>query len=286
MSIREIVSTTDNTLTLNEQQNKENYVRLLNKYMNLEQAENHMKLIPEPPKYATGFVAIDDVLGGGFEAGQLVGVGGKFETGKTTLTVQMLENVSQGHKSAYFSFEFNVRQYVNRRKRPDSVVKENILIIDDEYEITDIEKNIESLSKFGGYKFFLIDSQIYITNNEIQGNKTEKLDDIFSRLAKCAVRNDVIIFMIVQTSAEDHRHKERAIRGSVNAGHVLKTFLFLDRVEKDGKDQIVCEFVKNKQNGIRKNIELHKVGQYNEFALDCYEYEMPEETAYVPSVGL
>lgn len=252
---------------------KDHLQEILSKYKNLKQATEYYKDMPPTPKYSTGFDLIDRALNGGIETGVLVGVGGKADTGKTTLTVQMLENVSRGFKSAYFSWEFGVRKYVERRKRDDSINGENILIIDEENDIEDVCKTIETLTVHGGYKFFLIDSQMRIQNKNFNGNVTEKTDDIFSKLSSIATKLEIVIFIIVQTSLADHRNSEPSVRYSVNAQHELSIFMFLEKSEDDAK-KVKLRFIKMKQMGDRKPLELEKTGNENLFNTKCFETEV------------
>ena len=251
---------------------REHLNEILSKYKNLKQATEYYKDLPPVPKYSTGFDLIDRALNGGIEAGVLVGIGGKADTGKTTLTVQMLENVSRGFKSAYFSWEFGVRKYVERTKRDTSINGENILIIDEENDIEDVCKTIETLSIYGGYKFFLIDSQMRVQNKSISGNVTEKTDDVFSKLSAIATKLEIVIFIIVQTSLTDHRQGEPSVRNSVNAQHELSIFMFLEKKE-DNSQKVKLRFIKMKQVGDRKPLELEKSGNENLFNTKCFECE-------------
>ncbi len=197
----------------------------------------------DKPRYLTGISQIDDVLGG-LELGQLIAVGGKKESGKTVLTTQILENVSEGFKTAFFSFEFTVDMYAKRKLIAPVKNPQNMYIISDGYDISDIEKTVRKLHK-EGVNFFVIDSMLRVKNRN--GNsKEERISDMFSRLALLCHGLNIIIFIIVQSSKGDHSNSERSIKGSIDADHEINQFWFIE-VNEDGSRML--EFAKNKQNG-------------------------------------
>src|SRR5437763_191476 len=59
-----------------------------------------------PRAWPTGFPSLDDVLGGGVRAGELILLGGPPGLGKTALALQVLRNiVADGGSTLYFSYE-------------------------------------------------------------------------------------------------------------------------------------------------------------------------------------
>lgn len=62
----------------------------------------------------TGFNELDNLLGGGFQLGDSVVLAGNTGTGKSSLALQMLLNVSQYVPTAYFSLEMSKSRMVTR----------------------------------------------------------------------------------------------------------------------------------------------------------------------------
>ncbi len=60
---------------------------------------------PKVPRYATGISAIDEKLKEGIEIGTLLNFAGESFTGKTTLALEILANVSEGSPTVLFNFE-------------------------------------------------------------------------------------------------------------------------------------------------------------------------------------
>jgi predicted ATP-dependent serine protease len=118
----------------------------------------YYKSHPRPPKVETGVSELDNHFNGGLEMGQLIGIGGQPEAGKSILLEKIIGNVSSGFKSLYYTLEFSPREYAERNM-PLPQYK-NILVDPETYLIDDIEKDIKLLAKYEGVKFVVIDSQM------------------------------------------------------------------------------------------------------------------------------
>lgn len=198
------------------------------KYMTLKQrlqyiAENNIKF----EKYALGVNFLDVILYGGIELHQLVLISGDFESGKSSLCLQIIRNLAKFHKCAYFCFEFPADKYavgeekiLNRLLNQNTLtykdmeaIQENIYIIDEGMNVDDTAANILFLASCG-VKFFVIDSQMRL-NVEQAMNVEESESRKFSILNNLCNKYGIVIFLIVQTSKNDNKSP----LGSKKGGH-------------------------------------------------------------------
>ena len=198
--------------------------------------------------FPTGIEFLDTAFNGGLRTGQLVLVSGDYEAGKTTLTTQLLENISYRHKAAFFCFEFTVKDYIDRRKKQPNALfnKNNLYIIADGYDIREIVDNIIKLHRQQGIRMFLIDSQMRIENNyskEYSGE--EKESEKFELLGKLSHKLDITIILIIQTSKADPNTPFKSKKGA----HEASIIMHLENVEKP---------VSNLQNLIQKRLIVKK----------------------------
>lgn len=221
-------------------------------FKNFKEWAEEVENLPILPKYKTGVSFLDYALGGGIEMAQLVLLSGEPEAGKTSLGVQILENVSQGYKCAFFCFEFTARQYITSKiqNTPSFRNNENLYIINDGYNIAQVAENIRSLHKMG-VKFFLIDSQMRIEVSKARSMEEEESEK-FSTLAKLAHSLEVVIMLIIQTSKSDPNNP----MGSKKGGHESSITLRIEHVkpEKDSESEYhpkkrMVIIKKNKQTG-------------------------------------
>lgn len=202
----------------------------------------------ESSKYKTGINFLDSALGGGIEGAQLVLISGDPEAGKTSLGVQILENMSQFYKVCLFSFEFTIQQYLKSPKTK-GFNPQNMTIINDGYELYQIAQHIRNLYT-QGVRVFLIDSQMRIANPK--GRNMEEEESLkFSTLARMCHSLDIVVIMIVQTSKSDRDNP----MGSKKGGHEASIII---RIEHEKPESNIREFdefsrivilKKNKQTG-------------------------------------
>ena len=215
---------------------------------------SYVQSLPVLPRYETGVSFLDYALAGGFEMAQLVLLSGEPEAGKTSLGVQILENVSMGYKCAFFCFEFTARQYINAKlsTTPSFKDNENLFIINEGYEVAQVAENIRALAKTG-VKFFLIDSQMRVTVGRARSMEEEESEK-FSTLAKLAHSLEILIILIVQTSKTDPNNP----MGSKKGGHESSITIRIEHVKakSDGENDVefdpkkrVIIIKKNKQTG-------------------------------------
>ena len=222
-----------------------------NEYKNLAQWIDYYSTRPEQPKFKTKISFLDSVFDGGIEVAQLVLISGDPEAGKTTLGLQMLENISHYAKVGFFSFEFTIEQYIRAKqaeRKPPNL--ENMYIINEGYELYTIAQNIKNLYR-QGVKVFLIDSQMRITSP--QGRNMEEEESLkFSLLAKLCHSMGILVFLIVQTSKSDRDNP----MGSKKGGHEASTIIRIEHCKAEiealrefSENSRMVILKKNKQTG-------------------------------------
>ena len=191
-------------------------------------AEEYAKK-PQAQTYKTDIPFVDNCFGGGFELGQLMLIFGEPEAGKTMFSLQILENLSKYTKVCFFCFEFTINDYLKRRSNSSFVNRDNFFIINDGYDINEVANNIKSLYK-KGVRFFLIDSQMRVTNT---GRNSEEEESVkFSTLAKLCHSLNVFVLFICQNSKTD---KDNPL-GSKKGGHEASIIIHIERVKPKGDD--------------------------------------------------
>lgn len=228
--------------------------------------ENHINI----QKYELGIPFLDETLDKGIELGQLVLISGEFEAGKTSLVLQILENLSKHHKTCLFSFEFPIHTHILKRHKffkkmietsrltQENVenIKNNMVIIDEGTEISEIENRIVSLF-ISGIKFFAIDSQMCIFNENFEGLGEKEESSKFEILQRLAKKHNIVIILIVQTSKLDNTSPMGSKKGAYFSSIIIRIENVIDEKTKEinhSRKRIV--FQKNKQTG--KN-DIHNV---------------------------
>ncbi len=230
-----------------------------------EQWEKEIEAMPPLPIFQTGVSFIDDFLGGGVTAGQLILVMGDPEAGKTILSTQVLHNVSNGFPTLFFPFEFTVRDYIkNNKKRQKNIKKDNLYIINDGYDLSDVTREIKIFAKKGG-RFICIDSQMRVENVENTGTAEQMESEKFSRLAKLAHSLELVILFIAQQGKEDTKGGTHTPMGTKKGAHEASQIWYIHKLKpkyEDGSDTDanahvrLLEVSKNKQNGRHFKTEI------------------------------
>jgi DNA repair protein RadA/Sms len=211
--------------------------------------------LPPVPRYATKVSFLDFCLGSGFELGFLVLIGGEPEAGKTSLGLQILNNMSLEHKTALFPFEFTMRHYLNSQKIIGKNYRnKNMYIVPNGEDLNELTNNIKMLHA-KGVRAFLIDSQMRVGVSDAKNVEDEESKK-FTTLGKLANKLNVLILFIVQNSKTDPTSPMGTKKGAYEAfiylhvGHVP--------VPKDDKenankpflpDRRIFWVIKNKQSG-------------------------------------
>ena len=227
--------------------------------------EHIVENMPPLPIFQTGVSFIDDYLQGGPTGGQLILVMGDPEAGKTLLSTQILHNVSNGFPTLFFPFEFTVRDYVNNnKKRKKNINKDNLYIVNEGYDLSDVTREIKIWAK-KGVRFIAIDSQMRVENSENNGTAEQMESEKFSRLAKLAHSLELVILFIAQQGKEDTKGGVHTPMGTKKGAHEASQIWFLHKLKPkylDGNDKDenaykrLLEVSKNKQNGRHFKTEI------------------------------
>jgi replicative DNA helicase len=267
------------------------------------QWEKDIEAMPPLPVFQTGVSFIDDYLKGGVTAGQLILVMGDPEAGKTILSTQILHNVSNGFPTLFFPFEFTVRDYINNnKKRKKNINKENLYIVNDGYDLSDVTREIKIFAKKGG-RFVCIDSQMRVENVENNGTAEQMESEKFSRLAKLAHKLELVILFIAQQGKEDTKGGTHTPMGTKKGAHEASQIWYIHKLKpkyEDGGDidlnaeKRLLEVSKNKQNGrhFKTEISLNPVKldfhrKYTERTdpIEETDYE-DDDSANIPEMNL
>ena len=231
------------------------YTATKEEFKTFKELESNIDIIESSKTYPTGVEFLDTAFNGGLTTGQLILVGGDPEAGKTTITTQILENMTQTQYVGFFCFEFTTQAYIKRRiTQPNELfIKERMFVITDGYDIREIADNILKMHKQRGMRVFAIDSQMRIENNEsVLGNGEEKESEKFEILGKMAHKYDLIIFMIIQTSKADPNTPFKSKKGA----HEASIIMHLENIES--KNHSSEDNLKPKRLIVKKNKQTGK----------------------------
>lgn len=228
---------------------KKDYQSVQEEFKSLREWRAYFDTKPQAKKYQTHISFLDSAFDNGFEEGQLILISGDPEAGKTMLGTQIIENIAKRHKVAFFCFEFTIQSYLKAKERTNTNT-DNIIVLNDGYNINEIAHNIKELYR-QGVNVFLIDSQMRITSP--QGRNMEEEESLkFSTLARLCHSLGIVVFLIVQTSKGDRDNP----MGSKKGGHEASIIMRIEHCK--AKDENLREFdessrmfivKKNKQTG-------------------------------------
>ena len=213
--------------------------------------------------------------------GQLILISGDPEAGKTMLVMQILKNVSKHKPVCLFAFEFTVDSMIKLQLETegDNYQNKNLHIVDDGFDIFDIESEIKDKAK-RGVKFFVIDSQMRIENSSNSGTMEERESEKFSKLAKLSHKLKIAILLIIQNSKADSAASVISPMGSKKGAHEASIIMHLKRLkdneetgEKEMRELIMS---KNKQNGVHFKGKI----KFNPYTKTFSHQSNKEETTY------
>lgn len=171
--------------------------------------ENRMK---------TGLKEFDRVLGGGIVEGSLVLISGDPGIGKSTILLQVCQNLGQSNKILYISGEESARQIKLRANRL-KVDTENLFIMAE----TDVASIVETIKKEKPNLVIIDSIQTMVIEelNSTAGSITQVREgtNIFMHLAKSM---GISIFVV------GHVNKDGAIAGPKVLEHIVDTVLYFE----------------------------------------------------------
>ena len=166
----------------------------------------------------TGVGELDRVLGGGFVEGSLTLLGGEPGIGKSTLILQICQQVKIDGKILYVSGEESAEQIKIRADRL-GIKNENILFLSE----TDIDNVEETLEKTDA-KFAIIDSIQTMYSDEITSaaGSVSQVREITARVMKMCKQKAITTIII------GHVTKDGNIAGPRVLEHMVDTVLYLE----------------------------------------------------------
>lgn len=205
------------------------------------------------PKYQVGVPAIDRLLDGGLELGQLIVLLGDPDAGKTMLMLQMLRTFADDSKpnckAGAFPFEFSKENFTRtliENNRDELFNHDDMLLNDEALDIHQLKAAMITMIRRGA-KFIGVDSQMMIEDTTHKGSLESFETQKFRMLMSIAKRYNVIVAVIAQRAKDS---KKGEIFGSKLAGHIAHIIFDMTLPDPDDKLHPTLKLHKNKQNGI------------------------------------
>lgn len=173
-------------------------------------------------RFASGYLELDRVLGGGIVPGSLVLVGGDPGIGKSTLLLQTVYNLAWEHRTLYVCAEESGRQVKLRAQRLGVSLKTNQsnLYLLPETDLEMILAELESLQP----QVAVIDSiqALYLAALSSAPGSVAQVRECTSALMRVAKRYSITLFIV------GHVTKEGAIAGPKVLEHLVDTVLYFE----------------------------------------------------------
>ena len=172
----------------------------------------------ETSRIKAGIEELDRVLGGGFVYGSLTLLGGEPGIGKSTLILQICENIKVDGKILYISGEESAEQIKIRADRLN-INRDDIMFLS-ETDIDNVEASIEKLEP----KFVIIDSIQTMYSEEITSTSgsVSQVREVTARIMKMCKQKAVTTIII------GHVTKDGNIAGPRVLEHMVDTVLYLE----------------------------------------------------------
>ena len=166
----------------------------------------------------TGFEEVNRTLGGGLVKGSLILLGGEPGIGKSTLVLQLCNNMAKEGKILYVSGEESAEQVKLRADRLN-ISDDNIMFYG-ETDINAIEENVINMEP----KLVIIDSIQTMFAPELSSapGTVSQVRDITARLLRCCKQNGITTIII------GHVTKDGNIAGPRVLEHMVDTVLYLE----------------------------------------------------------
>lgn len=208
-----------NTL-IEEIYDKKNDVKMMSDTLSLNKLEKLIDiLVDDEERTSTDIDELNRVLGGGIVSGSLILVGGDPGIGKSTLLIQVANNIaSKGLKVLYVSAEESSKQLKIRADRLG--VKTEELYVVAENNILVINSIIENLNP----DILIVDSIQTVFTPEITSapGSVSQVRELTSQLMRLGKSKGIAIFIV------GHVTKEGAIAGPRVLEHMVDTVLYFE----------------------------------------------------------
>ncbi|MBI5358971.1 MAG: DNA repair protein RadA [Planctomycetes bacterium] len=171
------------------------------------------------PRTMTNITELDKILGGGLVAGSVILVGGDPGIGKSTLLLQMANQIAQQNmKILYVSAEESTHQTKLRAERLNTA-SSNLFIVS-ETNLGQIKTYVQQLQP----KLVIIDSiqMVYRPDIPSAPGTISQVRESAAELVYMAKRNNIILFLI------GHVTKDGSIAGPRTLEHLVDTVLYFE----------------------------------------------------------
>jgi DNA repair protein RadA/Sms len=170
------------------------------------------------PRISTQMPSLDRVLGGGLVIGAVTLVGGEPGIGKSTLLLQVAEELAQGGPVLYVSGEESPRQIAMRARRLGTT-SENIRL----YTETSVERILVEVEKMRPVAVIIDSIQtVHTSSNQSMPGSVGQVRDSSGVLMSAAKRLSIPVFLI------GHITKEGTIAGPKTLEHIVDTVLYFE----------------------------------------------------------
>ena len=200
---------------------------------------------------------MDQENDGGFDKGGMTIVSGAPEIGKTHLVYKILENTTNNALSGLISLEFTENDYMTRLRKMEKINKnvqlKNLSLNFTSFDISDLIATLYRMHNIG-VKLVGIDSLLAIVNPDIK-NKTERVEDIVTRLDRFAKKTGMHIILIAPGSKTDNASEKMGVLNSIVAEHLVKIFIRI--TDGKGEGEKILHWHKNKQTKIKSSKSVY-----------------------------
>jgi DNA repair protein RadA/Sms len=172
----------------------------------------------EEERASTGIKEMDRVLGGGLVKGSLILVGGDPGIGKSTILLQVCQNLQSKDKILYISGEESISQIKLRAERL-KVTRDKLFIVS-ATELDEITALLDEVKP----GLLIIDSIQTMYSDDIPSapGSVSQVREVTARLVRIAKSTDVTVFIV------GHVTKEGAIAGPRVLEHMVDTVLYFE----------------------------------------------------------
>lgn len=173
----------------------------------------------EGERTVTGIAEIDRVLGGGIVSGSAILVGGEPGIGKSTLMLQVMNNLAQnGQKVLYISGEESAQQIKLRSNRIGAAAKNLLLLVE-----VSLERILEQIKKVEP-AIVVIDSIQTVYSGDLMSapGSVGQVREASSRLILFSKKHGIPVFLI------GHVTKDGSIAGPKVLEHMVDTVLYFE----------------------------------------------------------
>lgn len=192
-------------------------------------------------RISSGFSELDLVLGGGIVDSSLVLVGGDPGVGKSTLLLQLANNVSKEKKVIYVSAEESLSQIKLRAKRVGAYDSELLILSENNFQ------SIVNCITIEKPDIIIIDSIQTMHDDRINSSQgsVSQVREITNQLMEISKKNSIVTFII------GHVTKEGAIAGPKVLEHIVDTVIYFE-----GEKNSVYRLVRAVKNRFGSTNEL------------------------------